>query len=371
MSVKIGKIRGIDIKLNNSWFLIFFIITWSLATTSLPNQYPSKSDTFYWLIGGASALSLYISILVHELAHSTVALQKGLGINSITLHFFGGVSEINEESSDPRIEAVIAFVGPLSSLVIGVSLLSLNYLFGGGLPDAVEAVIVYSSYVNFGLALFNLIPAFPMDGGRVLRALLWWRNGDLVKSTRTASRVAYFISRLFMFFGFLSLFGGNSFNGLWFIFIGFFISSSSEAGLSQTIIKDALGGMYIRDMMTREVRSVGPDVTIQKLIDEWFNVYKHQGYPVIQDGELVGIVTNEDVRGVDFDMRSTLSVKDIMKQKKELIYVTPDEEASDALLKMAKNNVGRLPVIEDGKLVGIVTRSDFNRTIQMKTQFNQ
>jgi Zn-dependent protease len=358
MSIKIGKISGIDIKLNYSWLFIFLIITWSLATTYLPSQYPGKGES--WGIGAASALFLYISILIHELAHSTVAKRNRLGINSITLHFFGGVSEINEESSDPKTEAIMAIVGPLSSLIIGGVLLSISNLFGNGLPDYLEAVIFYGGYVNIALALFNLIPAFPMDGGRVFRALLWARNGDIVKSTRTASGVAGFISALFMGLGFLSLFSGGVQNGLWFLFIGIFINNSSKAGLSQTIISEALGEMHVRDMMTHDVRSVGPDITLQRLIEEWFNVYKHQGYPVIQDGELVGIVTNEDVRKVEPDKRPIVTVRD-----------APDEKASDALLKMAKNNVGRLPVVEDGKLVGIITRSDFNKIIQMKTQFKQ
>jgi Zn-dependent protease len=371
MSFKIGKIGGIDIKLNYSWFFIFLLITWSLATTYLPNQYPGKSEYFYWGIGAASALSLYVSILIHELAHSAVAKRNGLGINSITLHFFGGVSEINEESSNPKTEAIMAFAGPLSSLIIGGLLLALNYIFGNGLPYFLEAVIFYSGYVNIALALFNMIPAFPLDGGRVFRALLWRRNGNIVKSTRTASGVAGFISVLFMVLGFLSLFSGGSLNGLLLVFIGMFINGSSKAGLSQTIISEALGEMHVREMMTREVRFVGPDVTLQRLIEEWFNVYKHQGYPVTQDGELVGIVTNEDVRKVDPDNRSTITVGDVMRKKNDVVFATLDEKASDALLKMAKNNVGRLPVVEDGKLVGIITRSDFNKVIQMKTQFKQ
>lgn len=371
MSIKIGKVSGIDIKLNYSWLFIFLIITWSLATTYLPSQYPGKGESFYWGIGAASALFLYISILIHELAHSTVAKRNRLGINSITLHFFGGVSEINEESSDPKTEAIMAIVGPLSSLIIGGVLLSISNLFGNGLPDYLEAVIFYGGYVNIALALFNLIPAFPMDGGRVFRALLWARNGDIVKSTRTASGVAGFISALFMGLGFLSLFSGGAQNGLWLLFIGIFINNSSKAGLSQTIISEALGEMHVRDMMTHDVRSVGPDITLQRLIEEWFNVYKHQGYPVIQDGELVGIVTNEDVRKVEPNKRTIVTVRDGMRKKSDVVFATPDEKASDALLKMAKNNVGRLPVVEDGKLVGIITRSDFNKVIQMKTQFKQ
>ena len=314
---------------------------------------------------------LYVSILIHELAHSTVALRRGLTINSITLHFFGGVSEVNEESNDPKTEAVIAFVGPLSSMIIGGVLLGVDYLFGATLPEFVDAVLLYGGYVNFALALFNLIPAYPMDGGRVFRALIWMHNGDLVKSTKTASSVARLISALFFGFGFLSILSSGFLNGLWLIFIGIFVNSSSQSGLSNTIINQALTGMHVKDMMTKDVRTVEPDVTIQELIDKWFNVYKHQGYPVTKDGELVGVVTNEDVRKVAVDQRSNVTVGAIMRKKDEIVSATPDMNAFDALLKMAKNKVGRLPVVDNGKLVGIVTRSDFNKVIQMKTQFNQ
>jgi Zn-dependent protease/predicted transcriptional regulator len=369
MSVKIGKISGINIKLNYSWFFIFLIITWSLATAYLPYQYPGRGESFYWSVGAASALFLYVSILIHELAHSTVAMRNGLNINSITLHFFGGVSEINEETTDPKTEAIMAAVGPISSLLIGVLLLAISSLFGNILPDYIEAVIFYSGYVNIALCLFNLIPAFPMDGGRVFRAILWARNGNIVKSTRTASRVAEIISVLFMGYGFFSFLSWGSLNGLWFIFIGFFINGSSQAGLSQTVISEALGEMHVKDMMTRDVHSVEPDVTLQLLIEEWFNVYKHQGYPVTRDGKLVGIITNEDVRKVEPERRTTVTVGEVMER--HVVFATPDEKAGDALLNMSKNNVGRLPVVEDGELVGIITRSDFNKVIQMKTQFKQ
>lgn len=369
MSVKIGKIRGINIKINYSWFLIFFFITWSLANNYLPSQYPNKPNNFYWTIGLVSALSLYLSILVHELAHSAIAQGEGLEINNITLHFFGGVSQIREESTNPKTEAYMAIAGPLTSIVIGVLLLAVNSILGSGLPDTFEAVIMYSGYVNLGLALFNLIPAYPMDGGRVLRAILWNRNENLIKSTRTATSVANIISLLFMGFGFFSIFSTGTLDGLWLVFIGLFINSSSKMGLSQTIISEALGEMTVREIMTTEVKTVEPDVTIQEIIDDWFSVFKHQGYPVTENGELVGIVTLEDVRDVESDKRISVTVRDVMKKRDELIITNPDEKASDALLKLATKNVGRLPVMENGTLVGILTRSDISKTIQMKTEF--
>lgn len=371
MSIRIGRIRDIDIKVNYSWFLIFLIVTWSLATAYLPYQFPNKSNTYYWGIGAVSAITVYFSILIHELAHSIVAKQNGLGINSITLHFFGGVSEINEEINDPKTEAVMAFVGPLSSLIIGGVLLAISIIFGANLPDYMEAIAYYSGYVNIVLAFFNLIPAFPMDGGRVFRAILWAHNGNIVKSTRMVSVVARFISILFIGLGLLLLFNGDPFDGFYLAFLGIFINNSSQMGLSQTIISNALGEMHVRDVMTREVHSVGPNITINCLIEEWFNVYKHQRYPVTQNGEIIGIVTNEDVRKVDPYQRSTVTVGEVMSKKVDLVFASPDDKTSDAWLKMAKNNVGRLLVVENDKLVGIITRSDINRVIQMKTQFSQ
>lgn len=369
MSVKIGRIRGINIKINYSWVLIFFFITWSLANNYLPSQYPNKPNNFYWTIGLVSTLSLYLSILVHELAHSAIAQGEGLEINNITLHFFGGVSQIREESSNPKTEAYMAVAGPLTSILLAGILLSVNSIFEAGLPDTFEAVIRYSGYVNLGLALFNLIPAYPMDGGRVLRALLWNRNENLVKSTRIATTVSNIISLLFMGFGFFSIFSTGTLDGLWLVFIGLFINGSSKMGLSQTIISDALGEMRVRDIMTRDLKTVEPDITVQEVIDKWFSVFKHQGYPVTENGELVGIITLEDVRDVESDKRSSVTVKDIMKKRDELVVTHPDEKASDALMKIATRDVGRLPVMENGSLVGILTRSDISKTIQIKKEF--
>ena len=370
MSVKIGKIQGIDIELNYSWFLIFFIIASGLANIDLPRQYPDKSSDFYWLIGVISALSLNVSVLVHELAHSILARRKGLSIKNITLHFFGGVSYIDEESIDPKTEAYVSAVGPLSSLVIGIVLLTVNYSLGAETPDSLEAIFRYVGYVNVSLAVFNLIPALPMDGGRLLRAVIWSRNGNYLRATRSISSVSKGISIVFMVLGIFTILSFGSQNGIWLVLIGIFINNGSKDSLSQTIISEALGGMTVREIMTKEVQTVEPDVSVQRIIDEDFSVYKHQGYPVLEDGELVGVITNEDVRKVRDEERDSTAVRDVMIKRDQLITVSPDEKASDALMLMATRDVGRLLVIDDDNLVGIITRSDINRTIKMKTELN-
>ncbi len=260
----------------------------------------------------------------------------------------------------------MAAVGPITSLVIGVSLVGLYLILGEGAPDFVSAVLQYSGFTNLGLAFFNTIPAFPMDGGRVLRGFLWKRDNDIIKATRWASTVSIGISFVFMFLGFASLFIGSFGNGLWLVILGIFLRGAAEAEMSHTIISQSLGDMRIREIMTRDVITMESDLSLETAVSEYFQKYKHNGFPVVDDGELVGIVTEHDVREVDVDRRNITAVSDVMKPRGEIVTVNPDDVASDALLKMASNNVGRLPVMENGKMVGIVTRSDFTKLIRTK-----
>jgi CBS domain-containing protein len=371
ISIRIGKISGIEIKINYSWLLIYALLTWSIAANYLPSQFPDKSGTFYWSIGAISALALFTSVLIHELAHSWVAQSNEMGIRSITLHFFGGVSELEDESKTPGIEMRMAAVGPITSLIIGVVLVGTYTVLGEGVPDFLRAVLQYSGFTNLGLAFFNTIPAFPMDGGRVLRAFLWRRNNDILKATRWARTISIGISFVFMFLGFASLFIGAFGNGLWLVVLGIFLRGAAEAEMSHTIISKALGDLKIKDIMTKDVIGIEPDLSLETAVTEYFQKYKHNGFPVVDDGELVGIVTDQDVREVDSDRRGVTSIADVMRPRGEVITVEPDDVASDALLKMARNDVGRLPVMEGGKMIGIVTRSDFTRSIKMKTQLDK
>jgi CBS domain-containing protein len=305
------------------------------------------------------------------LAHSFVAKRNEIGIRSITMHFFGGVSELESESKTPNTEIRMAAVGPITSLVLGVSFVGLYLILGNGVPDFVSAVLQYSGFTNLGLAFFNTIPAFPMDGGRVLRGILWKRNDDILKATRWASTISIGISFVFMFLGFASLFVGSFGNGLWLVVLGIFLRGAAEAEMSHTIISQSLGDVRIRDIMTRDVITVESDLSLETAVSEYFQKYKHNGFPVVDNGELVGIVTEQDIREVDADRREFTAVSHVMRPRGEIIIVEPNDVASDALLKMASNNVGRLPVMENGKMVGIVTRSDFTKLIRTKIQANK
>jgi Zn-dependent protease len=364
----VGRLYGVDIRLHYTWFLIFTLLAWSLAWGYLPDGYPGQSDAFYWGVGVVSAAMLFISVLIHEIAHSVVAQRFKIKVNSITLYFLGGVSETAEEAHTPEAELRMAAAGPLMSIALGIIFYG-TYIIGGFLPLAVIAVLQYAGYINFVLAAFNLIPAFPMDGGRVLRGIVWGRNKDILKSTRTVTNISRAISYAFIGVGLLDTIFYSDFNGIWLLFIGFFVSSSAQASMNETRVAQALTGVTIGEIMTKDVKTVEPDYTLQQLQDYALTPTKHHGFPVVKDGELLGLVTDEDVRRVNPEYWDERRVEQVMQGMKNLVIVGPGDAAVDALIKLAKAGVGRLPVVDNGKLVGIVTRSDFARVIQERLKF--
>lgn len=369
LSLKVGRLFGVEVRLHYSWFLIFVLLAWSLAWGYLPVGYPGQSDAFYWGVGAVSAAMLFVSVLIHEVAHSVVAQRNKIKVNSITLYFLGGVSETAEEAHTPDAELRMAAAGPLTSVALGVLFYSVFALGGAALPVAVVAVLEYAGYINIVLAAFNLIPAFPMDGGRVLRGIIWGRNKDVLSSTRTVTNISRAISFIFIGLGLLDTIYYSDLSGIWLLFIGLFISSSAQASMNETRVTQALTGVTVGEMMTRDVKTVEPSLTLQQLQDYALTPTKHHGFPVVKDGELVGLVTDADVRRVSPELWDERRVEQVMKGMKGLVTVGPGDAAVDALIKMAKAGVGRLPVVEGGKLVGIVTRSDFARVIQERLKF--
>jgi Zn-dependent protease len=369
LSLKVGRLFGVEVRLHYTWFFIFALLSWSLAWGYLPVGYPGQSDAFYWGVGAVSAAMLFVSVLIHEVAHSVVAQRNKIKVNSITLYFLGGVSETAEEAHTPGAELRMAAAGPLTSVALGVLFYSVFALGGAALPAAVVAVLEYAGYINIVLAAFNLIPAFPMDGGRVLRGIIWGRSKDVLSSTRTVTNISRAISFIFIGLGLFDTIFYSDLSGIWLLFIGLFISSSAQASMNETRVTQALTGVTVGEMMTRNVKTVEPGLTLQQLQDYALTPTKHHGFPVVKDGELVGLVTDEDVRRVSSELWDERRVEQVMKGMKSLVTVGPGDAAVDALIKMAKAGVGRLPVVEGGKLVGIVTRSDFARVIQERLKF--
>ncbi|MGB9959754.1 MAG: CBS domain-containing protein [Candidatus Bathyarchaeales archaeon] len=367
MSLRVGKLLGVPVKLHFTLILGVLLIAWTLAVGYLPSEYPGLSSTIYWLIGAISAVVLFVSVLIHELAHSYIAKINGLPVRRIVLFIFGGVSEIEEEPKEASLEFKLALVGPLTSFAIALILWFLQYPVGG-FGVLVVAPLEYGAYINLLLGGFNLLPAFPLDGGRVLRAGIWHWKKNLLQATRIATRVGVFFSYALIFWGFIFVIAGAFIGGLWFILIGWFLKNGAESSYQQTVVSEALAGVLIRDIMTREVHIVDPDSPVKDIVETHFTKYKHGGFPVVKDSELLGLITLEDLKKVPKEKWQETKVRDVMTPCEKLKCANPDETAVDALMKMSKYNVGRLPVQENGKLIGIITRSDIIHAIQLKTE---
>jgi len=367
LSLRIGKLLGVPVKLHFTLILGVLLIAWTLAVGYLPSEYPGLSSTTYWLIGVVSAVTLFISVLIHELAHSYVAKKNGLPVRRIVLFIFGGVSEIEEEPKEASLEFKVALVGPLTSFAIALILWFLQYP-ASAFGVMVVAPLEYGAYINILLGGFNLLPAFPLDGGRILRAGIWHWKKNLMQATRIATRVGVFFSYVLIFWGFFFIIGGVFIGGLWFILIGWFLKNGAETSYRQTVISEALAGVLIRDIMTHEVHTVNPEASVMDVVETHFMRYKHGGFPVIEDSKLLGLITLQDVRKVPKERWQETKVSQVMTPCEKLRCVSSDETAVDALMKMSKHNVGRLPVQENGKLIGIITRSDILHAIQIKTE---
>jgi Zn-dependent protease/predicted transcriptional regulator len=372
LSVKLGRIMGIPVRIHYTMWFVFILIAWSLAVGYMPSQYPGLGVATYWAIGIASAVILFGSVLIHELSHSYIAKKNGLPIGRITLFFFGGVSEMTEEPQDPGLEVRMAAAGPLMSFLIAAVLGFLWYLVGiVKAPVAVTATLGYGALINAVLGVFNLLPAFPLDGGRVLRGSIWKRSKSLVGATRTATRVSEGISLLMMVGGFVAIIFGDFVNGLWIIFLGWFIRSGAETSLRQTLVGETLSGVTVGDIMTRDVLTVPSNITVQQLVSEYFLVHRHDGYPVVEDGQVLGMVTMHCVRSVPKERRETATVKEAMIPCEQAVTVKPTVSALDALNTMARRNVGRLLVLDGPRLLGIVSRGDLMRTIRMRQELSE
>ena len=358
---------GIPIRIHYTLWFVFALIAWSLAVGYMPQQYPGLGVLTYWAIGIASAIILFASILIHELSHSYVAKKNGLPIGRITLFFFGGVSEMTEEPQDPELEVRMAAAGPLMSFLIAAIIGAAWYLAGiGKAPIPIIATLGYAALINAILGAFNLIPAFPLDGGRVFRGSVWKRSNNLISATKTATRVSETLSLLMMFGGFALILFGDFVDGIWTIVLAWFIRSGAETSLKQTMIGEALTGVSVADIMTRNVLSVPPEITVHQLVSDYFLVHHHGGYPVVKDGQILGLVTLQCVRNVPKENRDYTTVQEAMIPCERAVVVKPSTNALDAMQSMTKNKVGRVLVVDEGRLVGIATREDIVKTIQTR-----
>jgi Zn-dependent protease/CBS domain-containing protein len=365
-SFTVARIRGIPIGVHYTWAIAVILITWSLAAGYFPSEYRGWARPTYWVVGGAAALLLFISVLLHELCHSIVAQARGLAVKSITLFIFGGVSNIAHESEDPQDEFLIAVVGPLSSLVLaGLFWLGLQAVPKGLGP--LEALLYYLTTVNLMLALFNILPGFPLDGGRVLRAILWGATRSMVRGTTIASVVGQVVAFLFIGYGIWLVFiNGDFLSGIWIGFIGWFLNSAAESTRRQVQVQEGFRGVKVSTVMTPDPPVVSPALPVRALVDEYILRRGLRALPVAQDGAIVGLVTLTDVKHLPESDWSNNSVGAIMSRP-PLKAIGPDAPVTTALERLVEDDVNQLLVVDrDGNLLGILARGDVMRFLQMR-----
>ncbi|MGZ5555666.1 MAG: site-2 protease family protein [Candidatus Aminicenantales bacterium] len=366
------RIFGFEVKVDWSWLILGALIVWSLATGLFPVWYKGLDKADYWAMGVAGAVGLFLSIVFHELWHSLIARRFGLNMRGITLFLFGGVSEMADEPPSPKAEFFLAVAGPISSVVLAAVLLAASYLLTGpGPTTAVTGVLNYLGYLNFVLAGFNLIPAFPLDGGRVLRAILWGAWNDLRRATRVATTVGAGLGAGLMFLGVVQFFMGRSIGGIWTFIIGMFVRSTARSSYRQLLFRRALEGVPVRKFMVADVVTVKPETTVEKLVEDYIYKYHFKMYPVVGGGDLVGCVTLDQVKGLAREEWAAHNVGELARGCSAENTIRPDEDVMKALALMQRTGRSRLLVAEGGKLAGIISLKDIMGYIALKLDLEE
>jgi len=358
---------GFKVSIDITWFVLVVLITWSLAKGVFPHYFAGFSNTTYWWMGAAGALGLFISIIFHEFCHSFVARQFDLPMKGITLFIFGGVAEMNKEPENAKSEFFMAIVGPISSVVLA-GIFFLFYTAGKAInwPGPVNGVLVYLGWLNIILAGFNMVPAFPLDGGRVLRSILWYAKGDLRWATRISSRLGSAFGLFLMILGVISFIGGNFIGGLWYFLIGMFIKGASQMSYRQLLVKNALMGEPISRFMAAEVVTVPQSIMVSDLVEDYFYKYHYKMFPVTEDGTLKGCVTTKQVKELPKEQWATTKVSDIAQLCSEGNTVSPKADSINALSLMNSTGNSRLMVIEENKLLGVISLKDMLKFMSLK-----
>ena len=360
-SWKIVTVMGIPIRVHFSWFIVFGLITWSLASRFFPEAAPDLPILYYWIKGGLAAVLLFASVAFHELAHSLVARQYQLSIEGITLFIFGGVAQMKGEPPSPKAEFWIAAAGPFSSFFLSFLFFILTMTTG----DGTRALFSYLAQINLMLGVFNLIPGFPMDGGRILRSAIWGKKRDFVYATHKASTIGRMIALFFIFFGLFSIFTG-SMSGLWLMLIGWFLYTASQASYQQATLQESLSGTKVKDMMVREIKTIDPSISLNQAVDEYFLRYGYGGFPIIQEGKFLGILTLKEVKDIPRENWGNVKVSAVFVPHDKKWEVSMNDDVIKALELMIKEDKGRIVVTEGERIIGLITRNGIARYVQLK-----
>ena len=367
-SFKLGRIARIEIGIHYTWLFAFALIAWSLAGGFFPVNYPGWDTSTYWLLGVLSALALFASVLIHELSHSPVALARRHGVHSITLFIFGGVSNIKQETEAARDEFLIAIVGPLTSFgLAGLFWVALQVLAPGESP--LGAALSYLALINVVLGAFNLLPGFPLDGGRVLRSIVWAATGSLRRATQIASYVGQGFGFLLIFWGVSQLLGGNVLGGIWIAFIAWFLNNAAESIRQQQALRESIRGVRVPELMNPRPAVADPAMTVEELVMEHVVRQGLRALPVCDQERLVGIVSITDAKAVPRDSWPATPVGTIMTRSPFKV-VAPGDEVGSALRLLVEGSLNQLPVLSNGELVGLLSRADVLRFLQLRAELD-
>ena len=366
-NLSLGRIFGIHVGLNWSLLVVAALIAWSLATSLLPTASPGQTSGAYWTAGVISAFVFLASLLAHELAHSVVATRRGVKVEGITLWLFGGVSRFSSETASPGAQALITFVGPLTSLVLGaVFYLAAVAVGGGAHPGLFSATLSWLGYINISLGVFNLVPAFPLDGGRLLQSLIWLRTGDRLRATRIAARIGMGFAYLLIAYGLATfIFAGSLVGGVWSVFLGWFLLSAARSEEVGGLIRQALSGMTVAQVMTPNPVQAPDGISVEDALHGYVLASRHSTFPTHDSaGRLSGLLTLTALKNVAPGARPTTLIKEIICPLDEVSTANPADPVTSVLGLPEGCSEGRTLIVDGGRLVGIISPSDINRLLQ-------
>ncbi len=371
--IKLFRLFGFEVGIDWSWFLIALLITWSLAVGLFPSLYPDLAGGTYWWMGVVGALGLFLSVVIHELSHSLVARTQGMEMRGITLFIFGGVAEMSEEPTSPRGEFLMAVVGPFTSLALGG--IFWGILQGARAADwsiSVQGILSYLALINVVLAGFNILPAFPLDGGRVLRSAVWKATGSLRRATRITSWTGSGLAFLLIAVGLMSLFAGAWLAGIWWGLLGLFLHGAAQASYRQLLVRQVLEGEPVHRVMNDQPLTVPASASVDDVVENYVYRYHHKMFPVVENGgTLAGCVTTRHIRDLPREEWPQRKIGELADQCSEQNVIDANADAIRALTKMNRYGISRMMVVEDGQLRGVVSLKDLSRLIALKLDLQE
>lgn len=369
--IKLGRIFGVEIGLHYSWLIIALLIAFSLVG-HFGAAYPNWGRGVIWGMATITALLFFAAIVAHELSHALVARRRGLPVNSITLFVLGGVAQLEKEPEDAKTEFLVSIIGPIVSAVIGFVCLLLAWALGWTMaPESATplmAILIWLGYINIGLAIFNLLPGFPMDGGRVLRALIWWYTGSAQRATRAASLTGQLVGIAFILFGIYRFVGGAGFSGLWMAFIGWFLFNAAKATYAQQELTERLRGVRVGDLMARDCTVVDGNSNLQTFVHDYLLRTGQYCFLIAEQGVVTGLITPNEVKGVPKARWLYTTVFDVMRPLEQLRTVTPETPVSEALEIIGRDDVNQLPALANGRLEGMISRDQILRYLLTRAE---